>query len=1179
MRKSPDRRPSFVSTDWSSIDDYDFESEVSDDDSELYDSTQANVFRSSSNLVKTPKTSMENMRAGLKVHDSLELALNASVAVLEQNKFNPRLFRRAPTQSLEEQYLPVVSYFQCALLFIDISGFTTLSQSVDPETLALIINAYLNVIVEKVFDFNGDVQKFAGDALFAEWRVTESIPMEACAQMAASCADALVRECSGISLEDVLRSAGYTVKGAMLTVHCGLGVGEMAGVHVGDSDIRREYVYLGDPIEQAAKACDLAKHSEVKASKRFVDILCSSKAIRQQPNEEYSTLTSGSETILDVDGRQLALCLGHRGAKSRGVTEHVDGLEIDALKEYRRLISLYVHPVVVSNDFAATGVFNSNHQSHGSTERHREEAEIRSVYTLFISPIIELKLTGNIDLDGDRVDQLNGIMRVVTRELSRYMGHLRQFIVDDKGVVLIATFGLRGSTFPNMVSERALPATCIIHRALHHELGVDSRIGATYGDAYCGAVGGEKRNEYAVMGPSVNLAARLMASTENPGILVDHTVRMMADQSFAFNALEPVEAKGYKERVCIYEPVSPVAQRWGKVPPNFVGRKSEISSILDMALQLFHNPDADSKAIMVNGPSGIGKTCLLSNLLERIQSGFEHNGRHRLSILRHVGKESERALPFGAVRQVINKLLASYGGTFADDRSFSTGLRSRRSQESHSKGSLESLGESNHASLSKSLEIFSLVCSHLHIEKDMQAAGRKILFGGCGEALDVDQMFFIRLSELFAEVVRHCLYGRRLAVIALDGADHIDEMSWAVFGRIFRSVSNIMLVFASIGTDRPVGMADDFWHELKRELGPDNRFVSFELLPFNRRELSDMTLKTLGLQLRDLDQEMVTELSVKSNGIPRFANEVLEYFKKRSEGSLEVTEQVRQIILHRIDSFQPQVRKVLTIGSIIGTTFTCREVSIVMLSGTENLEVLQADIKSSLKSLMSEGIIQVNSPGPPSEIGRSPLDVTISEDTAFSFCQHIWQSTILRISLESRKQDVHDKLAAYYETCDTMTPFDRLSKAHYHWLECQDKEGAVSTALSICRILESNGNNKQSYQKAVVLLKQTLNLWNFSSSEVIGFDRLAQELVWISNAAELEMILSVMLELSELSAIGGCFENSLRYFDYVNILKKTAAAEGLYIGRDAIFPPLLEGFSELESGYRTEKVCDFESRL
>ena len=48
-----------------------------------------------------------------------------------------------------------------------------------------------------------------------------------------------------------------------------------------------------------------------------------------------------------------------------------------------------------------------------------------------------------------------------------------------------------------MIAERALPVATIIHHALLNELGVENRIGITFGKVYCGVVGGKKRHEYA----------------------------------------------------------------------------------------------------------------------------------------------------------------------------------------------------------------------------------------------------------------------------------------------------------------------------------------------------------------------------------------------------------------------------------------------------------------------------------------------------------------------------------------------------------------------------------------------------------------------------------------------------------------------------------------------------------
>ena len=97
-----------------------------------------------------------------------------------------------------------------------------------------------------------------------------------------------------------------------------------------------------------------------------------------------------------------------------------------------------------------------------------------------------------------------------------------------------------------MISQRALPLTRSIYDALQ-ELGIKSKIGATFGRAYCGVVGGISRHEFAVMGPSVNLAARLTGKS-NPGIiLVDKSIRLLTNSQIFFKPHPAVNAKGYDE--------------------------------------------------------------------------------------------------------------------------------------------------------------------------------------------------------------------------------------------------------------------------------------------------------------------------------------------------------------------------------------------------------------------------------------------------------------------------------------------------------------------------------------------------------------------------------------------------------------------------------------------------------
>jgi hypothetical protein len=158
---------------------------------------------------------------------------------------------------------------------------------------------------------------------------------------------------------------------------------------------------------------------------------------------------------------------------------HCKSLNHAALARLHLQMALYVHPVIRSDELALSAAIQAGKISKPTETvetRHRAEAELRSVFTIFIKAIMSPKITGMAEVDEELYQKLADVMHVTSRELDRYSGHLRQFIVDDKGVVLIATFGLRGSTFPNMVSNNGLPAVFAIHRALKTELNVENRI-------------------------------------------------------------------------------------------------------------------------------------------------------------------------------------------------------------------------------------------------------------------------------------------------------------------------------------------------------------------------------------------------------------------------------------------------------------------------------------------------------------------------------------------------------------------------------------------------------------------------------------------------------------------------------------------------------------------------------
>jgi hypothetical protein len=142
------------------------------------------------------------------------------------------------------------------------------------------------------------------------------------------------------------------------------------------------------------------------------------------------------------------------------------------------------------------------------------------------------------------------------QEILRSTGaYLRQFLVDDKGCVLIACWGMPHLTYLDN-AHRALSAAAQIRRKLVKQ-GMNCSFGITTGDVYCGTVGSALRMEYAAIGSVVNMSARLMCKA-NGGILVDDAThaRLPASVTGTLQSLPPMKVKGRDEPLQVFAYVS-----------------------------------------------------------------------------------------------------------------------------------------------------------------------------------------------------------------------------------------------------------------------------------------------------------------------------------------------------------------------------------------------------------------------------------------------------------------------------------------------------------------------------------------------------------------------------------------------------------------------------------------------
>jgi class 3 adenylate cyclase/predicted ATPase len=1090
-------------------------------------------------------------------------------------------------------YEPRFSSFECALLFVDISGFTRLSTLLDPESLSKVINNYFQVLVDKVFEFGGDIQKFAGDALFAEWRASSTVSIESCCEAAGACASSMVKHCADFSvmafrgMVDSIEARGTPV--ASLNVHCGLGLGHMTGLHIGDNENRREYLYLGRPIVEATGACNCANLGEVAVSKKFCEVLAKANLLNLETlstqnkwNADKTFAVVADRHMSLIDTEQADRTRGQRNAKSRGVTDHVDGLQLEALIEYRRLMSLYVHPVVVSNDVAAADNFNPSTSRSKSTgkERHIEDAELRSAYVMFIKPLIPFDveffdmIAESNETTRDFAHTMNDIMNVTTFELKRFNGHLRQFIADDKGLVLIATFGLRGSTFPNMVGERALPATIAIYNALYMELGIDSRIGATFGDVYCGAVGGIKRNEYAVMGPSVNLAARLMTAPNNPGILVDDAARKMGSKAFGFAALPPVAAKGYKELVKIFEPLSPLKRTWAKIQPNFVGRAQQIATVLSMAADVAKTPNAEPKLAVISASSGMGKSTLLAHIVEYVRKSVEARNLTGIIIAKHVGNEYSAVVPFHAFGQIFLNLM--------------TESRNAHRPVGETANNQDASGEGKEAeaatqeSIAEAAVLLTTLGADLGAPPGFADHVKRLVFGmdNIVSAKKSNAPSLWSMASFLAHAFRRFTQNAPLVILGLDDVHHCDEMSWIVLRKIFTEGHNVLMVAtACSATSLSLEIEPDFLEELEDTHLHSGRFVKLEIGCLTKDDVVSLITKTLDMQKDEVSEELLNEVYTQSLGLPLFANEILTKIKNRSaERSSSMTavrqpgsdnDSVVEIILHRIDSIDIAVRDVLNVAAIIGSSFTVRDMIGVLLTTSDRKEdVLRAETMSALMLAVKEGVLKSDD---------NPDDV--KDETVFAFNHDLWKSTLLGLMLHSRKRDVHRKIAQSMESQEEKEEQAAVAfrqKLYEHWLATGDTTKATAAALQVGRLLEREGKPSAS----VEIGKKTLQMWGWDQSEKTNVGGIAPQVLKCVGPEDLSNILRLIVALGRASTMSSEFREGVSAFEDALRIMQSADASDKLRDRSIIFPAFTGLSDAIAHGHITQDVyCRYEQAM
>ncbi len=151
-----------------------------------------------------------------------------------------------------ESSLTANETIEASVVFIDMCGFTAISEKESPDTVVNLINKYFDIMVKEIIEQGGYIDKFMGDAVMAVFKGDYHLDRAIEASLS-------VRSKIDMIQEHLPNFETYLPK-----VSIGINTGEVISGNIGSASLRRlDYTIIGDIVNTAQRLQSVAKPSQV----------------------------------------------------------------------------------------------------------------------------------------------------------------------------------------------------------------------------------------------------------------------------------------------------------------------------------------------------------------------------------------------------------------------------------------------------------------------------------------------------------------------------------------------------------------------------------------------------------------------------------------------------------------------------------------------------------------------------------------------------------------------------------------------------------------------------------------------------------------------------------------------------------------------------------------------------
>jgi class 3 adenylate cyclase/tetratricopeptide (TPR) repeat protein len=491
--------------------------------------------------------------------------------------------------------------FKGAFLFVDVSGFTPLSEQLrqfgklGAERITSIINDLFSDMVAILFDHGGILIKFGGDALLGLFPAETEADMSRAALHAVQAAFAMQ---SGMSKFAQIEAGGEV---RALRVKCGISSGPFFAAHIGTRQ-NMMYITTGSTVNRAEQAEAEAEAGEVVVAQQTYNLL--RDQIKTEPRGE------GFYLVHEVAPAEESLRLpafdeppeGSAHAQITYLVERMDRLAPYLPAELINRIVTNPDDVRIAPDHRPVTVMFANYVG--------------------MSELIEDMGETNPDVITYHLNQYFVKMAQVVERYEGTVARMDQYAVGDR---LVIFFGAPRAHEDDPV--RAVYTALEMQQAMRENFAAlkspkgvyrfEQRIGINTGSLFAGNVGAANlRQEYTLMGDDINMAARLMSKADWSKIYISKKTRERVSTFFDLQDLGDLKVKGKTTLIPTFEVLgrrssSAQTQEAERTDVRLIGHEAYLDTAQNAFRALLNGR---GQILSIIGDGGLGKTRLTREL-------------------------------------------------------------------------------------------------------------------------------------------------------------------------------------------------------------------------------------------------------------------------------------------------------------------------------------------------------------------------------------------------------------------------------------------------------------------------------------------------------------------------------------------------------------------------------------